>query len=195
MRPATGSQVAALSGLDAAVKEQVRTISVATQQGLISLTTVRRWTECMRKCGVSTGGCAVIMPLLLTYQKQAKDLVTYTELPQPKPQALSYWKVARRNRASEAKVYRLANTPCTPTSVTDNLFTVNNGISAVEGTARDRSVGLNNRIVGGILLHTWRAQETACPPSRFSVIQVTCGTNARPTSRACMQDTVPLAGS
>jgi hypothetical protein len=33
-------QVAALSGLDAAVKEQVRTIAVATQQGLISLSTV-----------------------------------------------------------------------------------------------------------------------------------------------------------
>jgi hypothetical protein len=33
-------QVAALGGLDAAVKEQVRTISVATQQGLISLSTV-----------------------------------------------------------------------------------------------------------------------------------------------------------
>jgi hypothetical protein len=33
-------QVAALSGLDAAVKEQVKTISVATQQGLISLATV-----------------------------------------------------------------------------------------------------------------------------------------------------------
>ena len=35
-------QLAALSSLDAAVKEQVRTISVATQQGLISLATVSR---------------------------------------------------------------------------------------------------------------------------------------------------------
>lgn len=34
-------QVSALSGLDAAVKEQVKSISVATQQGLISLATVR----------------------------------------------------------------------------------------------------------------------------------------------------------
>jgi hypothetical protein len=33
-------QVAALGQLDATVKEQVRTISVATQQGLISLSTV-----------------------------------------------------------------------------------------------------------------------------------------------------------
>jgi hypothetical protein len=80
--------------------------------------------------------------------------------------------VARRNRAAEAKIYRLANTPCTPTSVTDHLFTVDNGNSAVEGTPRDRSVGLNNRIIGGILLHTWRKQEEVCPMTRFSAIQV-----------------------
>ncbi|GBF96992.1 polycystin cation channel family [Raphidocelis subcapitata] len=92
-------QVAALSGLDAAVKEQVRTIAVAAQQGLISLST-----------------------------------------------ALSYWKVARRNRAAEAKVYRLANTPCGSASVTDHAFAIDNGNPAVNGTARDRSVGLNNRI-------------------------------------------------
>ena len=34
-------QVSALAGLDASVKDQIKTISVATQQGLISLATVR----------------------------------------------------------------------------------------------------------------------------------------------------------
>lgn len=51
-------QVAALSGLDAAVKEQVRTISVATQQGLISLSTVG-WElgfECDCFCRCCRGG-------------------------------------------------------------------------------------------------------------------------------------------
>lgn len=87
-------------------------------------------------------------------------------------QALSYWKVARRNRAAEAKVYRLANTPCNPTSVADNLFTVDNGNLVTNDTARDRSVGLNNRIVGGMLLHTWRSIDQECPVTRFSTIQV-----------------------
>ncbi|KAI8467677.1 MAG: hypothetical protein J3K34DRAFT_480735 [Monoraphidium minutum] len=120
-------QVAALTGLDAAVKEQVKTISVATQQGLISLST-----------------------------------------------ALSYWKVARRNRAAEAKLYRLANTPCSAGSVGQHPFSVSNGNGGANDMARDRSVGLNNRIVGGILLHTWRAAEVPCPATRFSAIQSTC---------------------
>ena len=87
-------------------------------------------------------------------------------------QALSYWKVARRNRAAEQKIYRLANTPCMTGTVVDNLFTVDNGNAPANDTARDRSIGLNNRIIGGILLHTWRASRNQCPATRFSVIEV-----------------------
>jgi hypothetical protein len=101
------------------------------------------------------------------------DESTPTRAPKPGPaQALSYWKVARRNRAAEAKVYRLASTPCSPASITDHAFTINNGNEEVNGTARDRSVGLNNRIVGGLLLHTWRTARAECPPTRFGAIQV-----------------------
>lgn len=187
-------QVAALNGLDAAVKEQVRTISVATQQGLISLATVRararngmvwrhagstvlclskspcaRHFVCRNKCRPgSTALCAPTCKLLLLRAVGAH----HPTPPSPPNQALSYWKVARRNRATEKKIYRLANTPCTGSTVLDNSFTVDNGNDPANGTARDRSVGLNNRIIGGLLLHTWRTSRGQCPATRFSAIQV-----------------------
>lgn len=120
-------QLQALAGLDAAVKEQVRTISVATRQGLISLQT-----------------------------------------------ALSFWKVARRNRAAEAKLYRLANAPCVQDAVVPHAFALDNGELPRNATARDRSVGLNNRVIGGMLLHTWRAVRGECPATRFSAVSGAC---------------------
>ena len=88
--------------------------------------------------------------------------------------ALSYWKVARRNRAAEAKLYRLANAPCDADAVAAHAFAVENGNQAPNATARDRSVGLNNRVVGGLLLHTWRDARGACPPTRFSAVSGAC---------------------
>jgi hypothetical protein len=32
--------------------------------------------------------------------------------------------------------------------------------------ARERNLGLNNRILAGVLLHTWRTRDEACPPTR-----------------------------
>jgi len=169
-------QVAALSGLDAAVKEQVRTISVATQQGLISLATVSSVHGCKVKVGavVTRLGPTRLIGLigLLATPLTATRRPTHPGAPL---QALSYWKVARRNRAAEAKVYRLANTPCSTSSVVDHTFTISNENTELNATARDRSVGLNNRIIGGLLLHTWRAGRKECPATRFSNIQVDCG--------------------
>jgi hypothetical protein len=49
---------------------------------------------------------------------------------------------------------------------------VDNGSAPANDTARDRSVGLNNRIIGGVLLHTWRAAREECPKTRFSAVTV-----------------------
>lgn len=32
--------------------------------------------------------------------------------------------------------------------------------------ARERTLGLNNRILAGMLLHTWRATDQPCPSTR-----------------------------
>ncbi len=82
--------------------------------------------------------------------------------------------MARRNKAAESKVYRLANTPCATVAVSDHPFTVDNGNAAPNATARGRSIGLNNRVVGGLLVRTWRAGRRRCPATRFSMIQPSC---------------------
>jgi hypothetical protein len=81
-------------------------------------------------------------------------------------QALAFWKMARRSRALEMKIYKLANMPCNNAPM-DNPFTLDNQNSKEEGTARERSIGLNNRVIGGMLVHTWRTKDTLCPPTRY----------------------------
>jgi hypothetical protein len=80
-------------------------------------------------------------------------------------QALAVWKLARRDRAVASKITRLAGSPCSfePLVVP---FSVNNSNAGVNATARERSLGLHNRVLAGLLLHTTRNTAAACPPSR-----------------------------
>lgn len=81
------------------------------------------------------------------------------------PQALAVWKMARRDRALSNKITKLAGQPCSyePVSIE---FTVDNLNGRETNTARERTLGLNNRILAGLFLHTWRATNERCPASR-----------------------------
>ncbi|WIA39913.1 hypothetical protein OEZ86_013355 [Tetradesmus obliquus] len=88
-------------------------------------------------------------------------------------QALAVWKMARRDRAVSNKIAKLAGSPCSyePAAV---QFSLNNSNSVEDNTARDRTLGMNNRVLAGLMLHTWRSQDEQCAHSRFSQIQSTC---------------------
>ena len=53
-------------------------------------------------------------------------------------------------------------------------FEVDNYREEANVHSRERYVGLNNRIVAGILLHTVRTKPTKCPESRFADIENDC---------------------
>lgn len=80
-------------------------------------------------------------------------------------QALSVWKLARRERALAAKIAKLAGSPC-GYEAASVPFSVNNSNAAEPAAARERTLGLNNRVLGGLLLHTWRSADEACPTTR-----------------------------
>lgn len=73
-------------------------------------------------------------------------------------QALLLWKRARRDRALATKVTLLANIPCSSAPTVAQSFKLDNGNIEVLGTARERSIGLSNRVVGGMLVTTWRSK-------------------------------------
>lgn len=89
-------------------------------------------------------------------------------------QALALWKRARRDRALTLKAAKLANVPCVSTPSTDNNFVLDNGNIVDTSTARERNIGLTNRVISGMLLHQWRTNDTNCTESKFSKIQQTC---------------------
>lgn len=68
-------------------------------------------------------------------------------------QALALWKRARRDKALTEKAAKLANIPCINVPTADNLFTLDNGNIVDTSTARERNIGLTNRVIGGMLLH------------------------------------------
>lgn len=82
------------------------------------------------------------------------------------PQALAVWKMARRDRAVSNKIAKLAGSPCSyePAAV---QFSLNNSNSMEDNTARDRTLGMNNRVLAGLMLHTWRSQDEQCAHSRY----------------------------
>jgi hypothetical protein len=47
---------------------------------------------------------------------------------------------------------------------------------------RERNIGLTNRVIGGMLVHTWRTKQVSCAKSRFDQIQSQCtgGEDLRP---------------
>lgn len=81
-------------------------------------------------------------------------------------QALAVWKMARRDRALSNKITKLAGQPCSydPNTIE---FSVNNNNGREDTTARERTLGLNNRVLAGLFLHTWRTMDQRCPPSRL----------------------------
>uniref|UniRef100_A0A7S0NBN4 Polycystin cation channel PKD1/PKD2 domain-containing protein n=1 Tax=Chlamydomonas leiostraca TaxID=1034604 RepID=A0A7S0NBN4_9CHLO len=89
-------------------------------------------------------------------------------------QALALWKRARRDRALTLKAAQLANIPCTMLPTSDNVFTLDNGNFVDNTTARERNIGLTNRVISGMLLHQFRTNDTNCTESKFSKIQQTC---------------------
>eukprot|EP00879_Flechtneria_rotunda_P008905 GHRR01009325.1.p1 GENE.GHRR01009325.1~~GHRR01009325.1.p1 ORF type:complete len:543 (+),score=191.85 GHRR01009325.1:394-2022(+) len=88
-------------------------------------------------------------------------------------QALAVWKMARRDKALSNKITKLAASPCTyePQSIE---FSVNNSNNVETNTARERTLGLNNRVLAGLMLHTWRTQDVKCPETRFSKVESCC---------------------
>lgn len=89
-------------------------------------------------------------------------------------QALMLWKKARRDQAVTFKAATLATTPCQNSPVIHNNYTLDNGRDQPQTTARERNIGLTNRVIGGMLLHQVRTNDTNCSDSKFSNIQQTC---------------------
>ncbi|KAG2499695.1 hypothetical protein HYH03_002630 [Edaphochlamys debaryana] len=89
-------------------------------------------------------------------------------------QALVLWKRARRDKALVTKATKLSNLPCNSQPTASNSFTLVDGTGNQTSAARYRYVGLTNRVVGGMLLHQVRTNETLCPDSKFNKIQKTC---------------------
>jgi hypothetical protein len=87
-------------------------------------------------------------------------------------QALAVWKMARRDRAVSNKIAKLAGSPCSyePVAV---QFSLNNSNSVEDNTARDRTLGMNNRVLAGLMLHTWRSQDQQCAQSRYARLKHT----------------------
>ena len=77
-------------------------------------------------------------------------------------QALMLWKRARRDRALASKISLLANVPCSTAPTSGHAFELDNGNGAQLGTSRERSIGLSNRVVGGLLLSSWRSRPGRC---------------------------------
>lgn len=79
------------------------------------------------------------------------------------------WKMARRDRAVSNKITKLAGSPCSyePVSIE---FSLNNSNSEGSTTARERTLGMNNRVLAGLFLHTWRTGNEQCAESRYDNI-------------------------
>lgn len=60
----------------------------------------------------------------------------------------------------------LANTPCSTERVISHSFTIDNYEEVQEKTARERLIGLTNRVVAGMLLQTVRTETKKCEGSR-----------------------------
>lgn len=87
--------------------------------------------------------------------------------------ATELFKAARLSKAESTKDATLANTPCTQTE-DDYTFSVANYNESVTDSARERYLGLTNRVIAGMLLHTTRTTPVNCTDSRFSDIESLC---------------------
>ena len=86
---------------------------------------------------------------------------------------LELYKSARLTQAESTKDATLANDPCTQNE-DDYDFTVANYNDTVAASARERYLGLTNRVIAGMLLQTTRTTPVNCTDSRFSDIESLC---------------------
>ena len=87
--------------------------------------------------------------------------------------ALELYKTARLTQAESTKDATLANDPCTQNE-DDYDFSVANYNDTVAPSARERYLGLTNRVIAGMLLQTTRTTPVNCTDSRFSDIESLC---------------------
>ncbi|KAL0022694.1 hypothetical protein WJX77_001966 [Trebouxia sp. C0004] len=87
--------------------------------------------------------------------------------------ATELFKTARLTKAESSKDATLANDPCTQNE-DDYTFSVANYNDTVVTSARERYLGLTNRVIAGMLLQTTRTTPVNCTDSRFSDIESLC---------------------
>lgn len=87
--------------------------------------------------------------------------------------ATELFKTARLTKAESSKDATLANDPCTENE-DDYTFSVANYNDSVTTSARERYLGLTNRVIAGMLLQTTRTTPVNCTDSRFSDIESLC---------------------
>lgn len=87
--------------------------------------------------------------------------------------ATELFKTARLTKAESTKDATLANDPCTENE-DDYTFTVANYNDTATTSARERYLGLTNRVIAGMLLQTTRTTPVNCTDSRFSDIESLC---------------------
>mmetsp|Transcript_10216 Transcript_10216/g.33452 ORF Transcript_10216/g.33452 Transcript_10216/m.33452 type:complete len:1592 (+) Transcript_10216:74-4849(+) len=90
------------------------------------------------------------------------------------------WK-ALLDEKNVTKLNTLANSPCT-TDLRTYPFSINNYFEARVDDARIRRVGLTNRVIAGMMLHTTRYDTQNCTSSRFDNIQAECTAGVDTTS-------------
>ncbi|GMH41042.1 hypothetical protein BSKO_08952 [Bryopsis sp. KO-2023] len=89
-------------------------------------------------------------------------------------QALELYKRARRDRLLAERKAELANRRCTSQMVVHQDFEVDNYEEEDIQTSRERHIGLTNRVIAGLLLHTSRTKPVKCSDSRFTAIENEC---------------------
>mmetsp|Transcript_27128 Transcript_27128/g.48350 ORF Transcript_27128/g.48350 Transcript_27128/m.48350 type:complete len:1606 (-) Transcript_27128:382-5199(-) len=88
--------------------------------------------------------------------------------------ALVLWRKARVDRLKYNKQVRLSNLMTGNYSAVAHSFTVSRYNNSDPNTARERSIGLTNRVIAGMLLHTTRTEPVNCSATRFEDIDNTC---------------------
>uniref|UniRef100_A0A061RIA9 Polycystin cation channel family n=1 Tax=Tetraselmis sp. GSL018 TaxID=582737 RepID=A0A061RIA9_9CHLO len=88
--------------------------------------------------------------------------------------ALILWERARVDRLKYDKQVRLSNMQTSNYTAIAHPFVVSRYNSTEPDTARERNIGLTNRVIAGMLLHTTRTEPANCSSTRFDNIENTC---------------------
>ncbi len=89
-------------------------------------------------------------------------------------QARLLFRSARQTSLSANKTAVLSNSPCTSATTASHEFEVLNYNDTTPDTARERSLGLTNRVIAGMLLHSTRSTPVDCKDSRFDNLDNVC---------------------